>query len=325
MSRNTNLKRVLDDAEGSSRSTPKRTKTITNLFNPNNVLTFACNNTSLNIVWEENDHQRNIKCFEAASKAYHNYNRHFKIVGFDESMKKAKQFLSLHGILPAKNLNGNEKIVSTNFDTNLINECFQITDLLRRKPMPLYMILHYIDSFLPQNYCWEPLRFSNEPEDAAIKQNVFFEKITNRFDDSEYTATIKSNTENNPQPQAPRTNTKEFLTDEALLQRVTTAIHIIISRRFQDKKKRNANLTINQFIDEQLSSSGSSLPLFIPALQKSLEREMTEEERPQSRSWLSNRWSRLKRNKNYDLQYFLDGFKEQFHQEDYNITTQTEE
>lgn len=244
MSRNTNLKRVLDDAEGSSSSTPKRIKTITNLFNPNNVLTFACNNTSLNIVWEENDHQRNIKCFEAASKAYHNYNRHFKIVGFDESMKKAKQFLSLHGILPAKNLNGNEKIVSTNFDTNLINECFQITDLLnkrynqhpfyivpkekdssgynqvliptghlllqtiaqtlhcaffvfstrscprlikpyitqeervenmhRRKPMPLYMILHHVDFFLPQNSCWDPLQFLNEPEDAVIKQNVFF-------------------------------------------------------------------------------------------------------------------------------------------------------
>ncbi len=153
----------------------------------------------------------------------------------------------------------------------------------------------------------------------------FFEKLTNRFDDSEYTATIKSNTKNNPQPQAPRTSTKELLTDEALLQRVATAIQDIIPRRFQDKKKRNANLTIDQFIDEQLSSSGSSLPSFTPALQKSLEREMTEEERPQSRSWLSNRWSRLKRNKNYDLQYFLDSFKEKFHQEDYSITTQTEE
>jgi hypothetical protein len=77
--------------------------------------------------------------------------------------------------------------------------------------------------------------------------------------------------------------------DKELLERAITFIHNIFKKRYQDKKKRDTNLTLHQFVDDMLSSGSASLLSFIPGLQKVLESELNREQILQSKSWLSNR------------------------------------
>jgi hypothetical protein len=139
----------------------------------------------------------------------------------------------------------------------------------------------------------------------------------NRFGDSSYSATVKDDT-GSVRAQAPRTKTSGMFSDEELLKRSTTFIHNIFKKKYQDKKKRDTNITLHQFVDDMLSSGSISLPSFIPGLQKVLESELNREQIPQSKSSLSNRWSRIKRINNYDLNYFLLKFKD-FNKQEENV------
>ncbi len=135
-----------------------------------------------------------------------------------------------------------------------------------------------------------------------LKSKKFFFQMcsVNRFGDPDYSATVKDDT-GSLRAQAPHTKTSGVFSDDELLERSTTFIHNLFKKRYQDKKKRDTNLTLHQFVNDMLSSGSTSLPSFIPGLQKILERELNREQIPQSKSWLSNRWSRIKRSNNYDL------------------------
>ena len=102
------LKRSLDNQErddefniknneGTSDSTSSRQKRVKVGFYPTDLLTFNFNRSSMELVWEDGDHDDNMKYFKGVLKAYQNYKDNFQNVGCQEVMVKTKRFLAIHG------------------------------------------------------------------------------------------------------------------------------------------------------------------------------------------------------------------------------------
>jgi hypothetical protein len=138
-------------------------------------------------------------------------------------------------------------------------------------------------------------------------QNVGFQESIVKT--KKFLATARES--NTPRARATYIKTLGVFSDEYILHRATSAVNHIFSRKFIDQQQKDSELTVENFVKQQLSRV-SSVPSFIPSLQKSLENDMEREKIPKNRKWLAGRWDRLKKKHGYDLKYFLNKFKESF-------------
>jgi hypothetical protein len=83
-------------------------------------------------------------------------------------------------------------------------------------------------------------------------------------EDENYTAVLREAGESIIR--AVGTSTKNSFSDEQILERAISAVDNIFTNRFINQKKKDAGLTVEQSVKEQLSKI-SSVPSFIPRLQ----------------------------------------------------------
>jgi hypothetical protein len=98
--------------------------------------------------WRSDNHQYSTQSFNAACKAYHDYNKNFNNHEFEENLNKTKKFLSNYGFsvspvtMPEKAANHYRPL---HFELDSIDECVQITDLLNKK------YTHHLFIILPKD------------------------------------------------------------------------------------------------------------------------------------------------------------------------------
>jgi hypothetical protein len=123
------------DAPHHQSSSIKRFKpSTTSNCDPTKILSFFNKNQNLKIDYWSEDHKYNVDFFNAAKKAFLNYNNNFEKHGFQENINKAKKYLCQYGFLPAATF---EKTTTNHkhplsFEFNIINSCVQINDILNK-------------------------------------------------------------------------------------------------------------------------------------------------------------------------------------------------
>ncbi len=162
----------------------------------------------------------------------------------------------------------------------------------------MYSILKHTDSYLPQKPFWYPLEFKYPTESYQFDPSAFLPLYLKNDDErDDFTATTRES--NTPRARAKYIKTSGVFSDEYILQRATSAVNHIFSRKFIDQKQKDSELTVENFVQQQLSRVSFVLS-FIPSLEKSLKNDMEREKIPKNRKWLAGCWDRLKKKHGYD-------------------------